>query len=419
MSEPSITCPNCKSEVKLTESLAAPLVKQTEARYERMLEDQQKKVDGERATLRAEAERLKKSKDELDETLRQRMQQERRAIADEEQKKARAALQEDFDKEKQAREAAQLDLAENRKKLVEAQKLELQLRKERETLEEQRQQFELDKQRAIDEAKSAIRAEASQKAEEQASMKLMEKQKTIDDLNAKLKEAMQKAEQGSQQLQGEVMELQLEALLRAKFPRDLIEPVAKGEVGGDALQRVFGASETSCGSILWESKRTKAWSDQWLSKLREDMRAAGADIAVLVSQALPKGVETFERIDNVWVTSFRCALPLCSALRHELIQVQMSKRAIEGQQSKQEKIYAYLTGTGFKNRVSAIVERFKELQEDLDKERKAITKIWAKRQQQIDGAIEATVGMFGDFQGIAGQSLQEIEGLDIQRLGEG
>jgi hypothetical protein len=418
MSEPSITCPNCKSDIKLTESLAAPLVKQTEARYQRMLEDQQKKVDSEREGLRAEAERLKKSKEDLDETLRQRLAQERRAIADEEQKKARAALQEDFDKEKQAREAAQLDLAENRKKLLDAQKLELQLRRDREALEEQRQQFELDKQRAIDEAKSAIRAEASQKAEEQASMKLAEKQKTIDDLNAKLKEAMQKAEQGSQQLQGEVMELQLEALLRAKFPRDLVEPVAKGEAGGDALQRVFGASDVSCGSILWESKRTKAWSDQWLSKLREDMRAAGADVAVLVTQVLPKGVETFEHIDGVWVTSFRCALPLCSSLRQALIQVHANKRALEGQQSKQEKIYAYLTGTGFKNRVAAIVERFKELQDDLDKERKAITKMWAKRQQQIDGAIESTVGMFGDFQGIAGQSLQEIEGLDVQRLGE-
>jgi len=418
MSEPSITCPNCKSEIKLTESLAAPLVKQTEARYQRMLEDQQKKVDSEREGLRAEAERLKKSKDELDETVRQRMAQERRMIADEEQKKARASLQEDFDKEKQAREAVQLDLAESRKKLGEAQKLELQLRKEREALEEQRQRFELDMQRAIDEAKSAIRAEASQKAEEQASLKLMEKQKTIDDLNTKLKEAMQKAEQGSQQLQGEVMELQLEALLRSKFPRDLVEPVAKGEAGGDALQRVFGATDVACGSILWESKRTKAWSDQWLSKLREDMRAAGADVAVLVTQVLPKGVETFEHIDGVWVTSFRCALPLCSSLRQALIQVHANKRALEGQQSKQEKIYAYLTGTGFKNRVAAIVERFKELQDDLDKERKAITKMWAKRQQQIDGAIESTVGMFGDFQGIAGQSLQEIEGLDVQRLGE-
>ena len=243
MNEPSITCPQCKSEVKLTESLAAPLVKQTEERYRRMLEEQQKKVDGERDKLRAEAETLQKAKDDLDATVRQRMAQERRAIADEEQKKARAAMQDDFDKEKQAREAVQLDLAESRKKLGEAQKLELQLRKEREALEEQRQQFELDKQRAIDEAKSAIRAEASQKAEEQASLKLMEKQKTIDDLNTKLKEAMQKAEQGSQQLQGEVMELQLEALLRSKFPRDLVEPVAKGEAGGDALQRVFGASD--------------------------------------------------------------------------------------------------------------------------------------------------------------------------------
>ena len=418
MNEPSITCPQCKSEVKLTESLAAPLVKQTEERYRRMLEEQQKKVDGERDKLRAEAETLQKAKDDLDATLRQRMAQERRTIADEEQKKARASLQADLDAAKQEKEVVQTELAENRKKLADARTLELQLRQERQSLKEAQEQFELDKQRAIDEAKAAIRAEASQKAEEQASLKLMEKQKTIDDLNTKLKEAMQKAEQGSQQLQGEVMELQLEALLRSKFPRDLVEPVAKGEFGGDALQRVFGASDVSCGSILWESKRTKAWSDQWLSKLREDMRTAGADVAVLVTQTLPKGVETFEQIDGVWVTSFRCALPLCSSLRQALIQVHANKRALEGQQTKQERLFDYLTGTGFKNRVAAIVERFKELQDDLDKERKAITKMWAKRQQQIDGAIESTVGMFGDFQGIAGKSLQEIEGLDVQRLGE-
>ncbi len=418
MNEPSITCPQCKTEVKLTESLAAPLVKQTEERYRRMLEEQQKKVDGEREKLRTEADSLQKAKDDLDATLRQRLAQERRAIADEEQKKARASLQADLDAAKQEKDAVQTELAENRKKLADARALELQLRQERQSLKDAQDQFELDKQRAIDEAKAAIRAEAAQQAEQQASFKLLEKQKTIDDLNQKLKEAVQKAEQGSQQLQGEVMEMQLEALLRSKFPRDLVEPVAKGESGADALQRVFGVGEQQCGSILWESKRTKAWSDLWLAKLRDDMRDAGADVAVLVTQVLPKGVETFEQIEGVWVTSFRCALPLCSSLRQALIQVHANKRALEGQKSKQEQVYAYLTGTGFKNRVAAIVERFKELQDDLDKERKAITKMWAKRQQQIEGAVESTVGMFGDFQGIAGQSLQEIEGLDVQRLGE-
>jgi len=418
MNEPSITCPQCKSEVKLTESLAAPLVKQTEERYRRMMEERQKDLEGERDKLRAREASLQKAQEDLDATLRQRLAQERRAIADEEQKKARSSLQADLDAAKQEKDAVQTELDASRKKLLDARALELQLRQERQSLKEAQDQFELDKQRAIDEAKAAIRAEAAQQAEQQASFKLMEKQKTIDDLQLKLKEAVQKAEQGSQQLQGEVMELQLEALLRTKFPRDLVEPVAKGESGGDALQRVFGASDVSCGSILWESKRTKAWSDLWLSKVREDMRTAGADVAVIVSQALPKGVDTFECIDGVWVTSFRCALPLCSSLRQALIQVHANKRALEGQQTKQERLFDYLTGTGFKNRVAAIVERFKELQDDLDKERKAITKMWAKRQQQIDGAIESTVGMFGDFQGIAGKSLQEIEGLDVQRLGE-
>ena len=246
----------------------------------------------------------------------------------------------------------------------------------------------------------------------------MEKQKTIDDLQLKLKEAVQKAEQGSQQLQGEVMELQLEALLRSKFPRDVIEPVAKGEFGGDALQRVFGAGSDSCGAILWESKRTKAWSDQWLQKLRDDKRNARADFAVIVSQALPKGVETFEFIDDVWVTSFRCALPLCAALRESLIQIHASKRAAEGQKSKQEQIYAYLTGTVFKSRMQAVLEHYQSLKDDLDKERKAILKMWAKREQQIDGSYAALIGVFGDMQGIAGKSIAEIEGLDLQRLGE-
>jgi hypothetical protein len=418
MNEPSITCPQCKSEIRLTESLAAPLVRQAEDRYRKLLEDQQKRFDGEREQLRKQQEAIEQARQNLDETLRQRLAHERRAIAEEEQKRARTLLQGELDRAKQDQTGLLEQLTIARKDLATARDLEVGLRKERQALQDAKDQFELDKQRAIDEARNSIRAEAAQKAEEQAALKLLEKQKTIDDLNQKLKEAMQKAEQGSQQLQGEVLELQLEALLRTKFPRDLVEPVAKGEFGGDALQRVFGASDVACGAILWESKRTKTWSDSWLPKLREDMRAAGADLAVLVTQTLPKGVETFEHIDGVWVTSFRCAMPMCAALRQALIQVHAAKRSQEGQQTKQEKLYAYLTGTSFRNRIQAVMEHYIGLREDLDRERKALTKMWAKRQQQIEGSHEAILGMFGDLQGIAGKSIQDIEMLDLRRLGE-
>ena len=190
----------------------------------------------------------------------------------------------------------------------------------------------------------------------------------------------------------------------------------KGEHGGDILHRVSGPFGQTCGTILWESKRTKNWSDSWLGKLREDQRAAKAEIAVIVSQALPKGVETFELIDGVWVTHPRAALPVAMALRNTLIEVACARQATEGQQTKMEMVYQYLTGPRFRQRVQAIVEAFSSMQEDLDKEKKAIMKQWAKREEQIHRVMQATVGMYGDLQGIAGKTLQEIDGLGFPAI---
>ena len=212
------------------------------------------------------------------------------------------------------------------------------------------------------------------------------------------------------------MELEVENLLRTKFPRDTIEPVPKGEYGGDVIQRVIGPLGQTCGTILWESKRTKNWSDGWLTKLREDQRAAKAELAVIVSQALPKEVQTFDMIDGVWVTHPRAMLPVAVALRHTLIEVTCARQATEGQQTKMDMIYQYLTGPRFRQRVQAIVEAFSSMQEDLDKEKKAILKQWAKREEQIARVMQATVGMYGDLQGIAGKTLKEIEGLELLAL---
>ncbi len=167
---------------------------------------------------------------------------------------------------------------------------------------------------------------------------------------------------------------------------------------------------------MWESKRTKNWSDGWLAKLREDQRAAKAELAVIVSQALPKDVETFDFIDGVWVTSPRNVIPVAIALRHTLIELSLARQAGEGQQTKMELVYQYLTGPRFRHRVQAIVEKFSDMQSDLDKERKTMTKLWAKREEQIRCVIESTAGMYGDLQGIAGKTLQEIEGLDMPLL---
>jgi hypothetical protein len=261
-----------------------------------------------------------------------------------------------------------------------------------------------------------VRAKAKQEAEDGLKLKLAEKDQTILSMQQKVEELVRKAEQGSQQLQGEVQELELENLLRVKFPFDLIEPVAKGEFGGDTLQRVVSPTGQPSGSILWESKRTKSWQDVWLTKLRDDQRAAKADISVIVTQVLPKGMQTFDCIDGVWVTSFAAAIPVAIALRHTLLQVSMTRQISEGQQTKTEMVYQYLMSVRFRQRVEAIVEAFSSMKEDLDKEKKAIMKQWAKREEQIERVIGATVGMYGDLHGIAGKSLQEIEGLEISDL---
>ena len=222
-----------------------------------------------------------------------------------------------------------------------------------------------------------------------------------------------KADQGSQQLQGEVLELELENTLRSKFPRDIIEPVPKGEHGGDILHRVIGTSGQLCGTILWESKRAKNWSDGWLTKLRDDQRTAKADIALIVTTSLPKGVKTFDLVDGVWITEAHCLAPVALALRQTLVELAATRLSQEGQQTKMELVYQYLTGPRFKHRIEAIVERFIDMQADLERERKAMTRLWAKREEQIRGVIESTVGMYGDLQGIAGRAMQEIESLDI------
>jgi len=172
----------------------------------------------------------------------------------------------------------------------------------------------------------------------------------------------------------------------------------------------------ACGTILWETKRTKNWSDGWLSKLRDDQRVAKAEVAVIVSGVLPKGVETFDQIDGVCITHPRTILPLALFLRQRLIEVNCARQAGEGQQTKMEMVYQYLTGPKFKLRVQAIVEAFSSMKEDLEREKKAITKQWAKREEQIDRVMQSTVGMYGDLQGIAGKTLQEIEGLEFKAL---
>jgi hypothetical protein len=416
MSDPTITCPSCHTEIKLNESLAAPLIAATRQRYEKIMADKEQAIGAREADLRNRQADLEREKASIEDQIGARLKSEREKIAAEEARKAN--LRTAGDLELKAKEIGELQdiLKERDVKLAEAQKSQAELIRKQRELDDARRELDLTVEKKVEESLAAVRDKARQDAEEGLKLRVHEKEEQIAAMQRQIEDLKRRAEQGSQQLQGEVQELELESLLRARFPLDVIEPVPKGEFGGDVLHRVVGSQNRICGTILWESKRTKNWSDSWLAKLREDQRSANAEVALLVSSALPKGVVAFDLIDGVWVAETRCALPVALALRQSLIDLAVARDTGDGQKTKVELVYQYLTGPRFRHRVEAIVEKFTDMQADLEKERKTMTRLWAKREAQIRGVIESTVGMYGDLQGIAGRSLQEIEGLDLDLL---
>ena len=420
MSEPTITCPNCKQEIKLTESLAAPLVEATRNRFEQLLAQKDMDVVRRENEIDVAKEKLANAKKLLDDEVSIKVEdqliKERTRIIDEETKKAKQAVSSDLAQKEKDLAELQAVIEINQEKLAEAQSAQANIIKKERELDDARREIELTVEKGIKDKLIETRERAKREAEESLKLNIAEKDQTISSMQSKIEDLMKKADQGSQQLQGEVQELELEENLRREFSLDVIEPVPKGEFGGDVVQRVVSVSGQPCGMILWESKRTKNWSDGWLPKLREDQRAAKADIAVIVSQSLPKGLDTFQTIDGVCVTHPRLVLPVATLLRQSLIDVAQSRQAIQGQQAKTEMVYDYLTSSRFRQRIEAIVEAFSTMQTDLEREKKVITKQWAKRDEQINRVMKSTVGMYGDLQGIAGKSLQEIESLEMQLL---
>ena len=264
----------------------------------------------------------------IDAEVASRLDEERGKIAAAEAQKAKRLVATDL--EARAKEIADLTevLKQRDAKLAEAQQAQADLIRKQRDLDDAKREIDLTIQKQVQAELTAVRDQAKQETEAALTLRVREKEEQIASMQRQIEDLKRKAEQGSQQLQGEVQELALEALLRQRFARDLIEPIPKGEFGGDLIQRVVGPAGQVVGSILWEAKRTKNWSDGWLGKLREDQRAAKADVALIVSQALPKGVQTFDYIDGVWVTEPKCAVAVAVALRESLIALSAARLAV-------------------------------------------------------------------------------------------
>jgi hypothetical protein len=516
MTEPSIICPSCKSTIKLTESLAAPLVEAERKKAAEELEVRLKeRLDAERASianaeakkaadkfaaeldevrvasaekdaklaearqlessLRQEREQLREQKRDLELSVERRLDQERERIRADQDRRTRdemsrelsTALEDLTEKNKQLADAkaaevelrrereklgeqkrdlelsierrvseardrirteqaertreemnlelaaAREDLAAKDKQLAASKAAELELRRERTKLTEEKEALDLTVAQRVDEEREKVREQTRRERDEQHRLKLAEKEKVIADMQKQLEEASRKAEQGSQQAQGDVAEADLESLLRSQFPHDDIDGIGKGREGADRIQRVLGPAGQPCGAILWERKRTKSWSNDWLEKARDDQRAARANVVVIVSDALPRHVSTFNRIEGVWVTSPACALPLAIALRQAISDTWMAHRAMEGRSEKEALVYAHVTSAEFLHRISLMVEAILSLREQHEKEKTALRRIWAEREKQFDRLMSGTASIYGGFRGIVGATLPEIAGLSL------
>ncbi len=384
--------------------------------------------DGLAKELRAEVERREKT---LAESLKalgeQRSALERKAAEQQEQVEsqvkqqlARATAEIKAKAVQQATEAQEMAVKELRAELSDkagalrkAQEQELELRKEKRLLEEAKEALKLEVQRTLDEERGKLKAQLRAASDEENRLKIAEKEKVISDLMLKLDEAQRKAAQGSQQAQGEVLELDFEEQLRRTFPIDAINEISKGVRGADVLQEVRSNTGRACGQILYELKRTQNWSDGWVTKLKEDMRNAKVEIGVIVTEVLPKGVARFGQQDGVFVCDLASAIPLAHTLRRMVQELAIARGHQEGAQEKMQLLYTYLTGVEFRQRVSAVIEAFGMMRADLEKERRGMTRSWAKREKHINAVVENMAGMIGDVQAISGNALQEIPALEL------
>ena len=392
MIDQSILCPHCGKKIQLTEALTHPI----EEKLRREFDSETKKAEREHE---AALEALKKEH-------AQGIASERAAIEKAARKRAEEVLAQDMmDLKSQLNEKAKL--------LDDARKQELTLRKREREIEERSRALALELERKLDEERAKIREDALAKAAEEHHLRDREKDKQLEDMRKQIEDLKRKAEQGSQQAQGEVQELALEEILRSNFRFDEIEPVAKGVRGADVLQRVCSSSGKAHGIILWESKRTKAWSDGWAQKLKDDLREAKADFGVIVSSVLPKGIDHIGQYEGIWVADFPSLVGLGTALRTSIAQLAQARDAMAGKGEKMELIYRYLSGPEFRHRVEAIVEAFVAMKTDLDSEKRAMERTWAKREKQIERVIGNTSGMYGDLQGLIGASLSPIPALEM------
>ncbi len=411
MPDQTIKCPKCGTQIPLTEALTGQIEQSIKLRYEADAVAKEKDYQAKLKDIQQQTKALEAKGEAIDQQVAEQLKTERKGIAEAERKKIIA-------EQSQQTKALEGELEEKNQKLKEFQQQEIELRKQQRNLQEEKDAFELEAARKLDEERKKIAEEAGRKAAEEHMLKDREKDDKIAALTKNIGELKRKAEVGSQEAQGEALEHQLQEYLESCFPYDKFKEVKKGARGADVLQIVHNPSGKECGKILWESKNTKDFQKTWTSKLRSDQQDANADIAVIMSVALPSEIKSFGLYDNIWVTDYKSVTGLATALRQGLIEATRQKAITLGRDSIKDVVYNYVTSKEFNLHIKAVVNAYKQMQQDLEAEKRSMTRIWSKREKQISTILDNVTGMYGSIEGIVGnqKALPEIEAMSLEAI---
>jgi hypothetical protein len=401
----TITCPNCKYDFPIENALSQKIEDDIKSRYLKRYNEDKQKFETEKAQLAKEAELIKIQGENQEQILADKLRLAKGQLEQEAIKKAASemALQ---------MEMLNKELTDKSQKLKESQVKELELMQKEKQIKEREVSLKLDMEKQMVARQKEIEDRVKKMESERSDLKIKELEKKLTD-QAELVETMRrKAEQGSMQLQGEVLELALEELLKATFPLDSIEEVAKGVKGADCVQHIKNNMGDFCGKIIYESKRTKAFTNEWIEKLKRDMRAQQADIAVIVTETLPKDMDSFGFKDGVWICRFTDVKPLAFLLRDSLLKIHIALISQENKGEKMQMLYNYLTANEFRQNIEAVVEGFLALKDGITREKIQMEKIWKEREKQLDKVLLNTTQFYGSIKGIAGNAVGDLKMLE-------
>ncbi len=402
-----VTCPNCKHQFSIESALTADIEKEIAEKLKKEFNEkwvsEKRKAD----------DQIKLQKEQI-ETDRKKLMEEQAIELANRKKEVEEQVRLKLSKENELQiEFYKKQNEENEEKLKNLRKLEVEKMEIQQRMKDLENQHELDTKKLLLEKENELKERISKEADQKNEMRLKEFQKKIDDQNRLIEEMKRKSEQGSMQMQGEVQELALEEMLKQIFPFDDISEVGKGVKGADLIQTVKNGLGQPCGTIIWESKRTKDFQPLWIEKFKADFRQSGGDVGVIVTQAMPKDMEGFGIKEGVYICQFHEARSLALILRQTLIKISEANASQENKGEKMTMLYHYLTGNEFKHQIEAISEGFMSLKTEITREKIAMERLWKEREKQIEKVLINTVGMYGSIKGIAGSAIAEIKGLEI------